>query len=162
MIEYLPLIKKENIEKLKDEIEKSLNCKLKIENDIVTLDGEPLNVIKAKKVLEAYFSGFELNDAINLINDEYTLEVINVKDYTRKVNRMFQLLGRVIGKKGKSRRKIEEVTNTKIIVNDKDKRIFILGKMEKVLLAKRCVEMLLEGKKHSTVFNFLDREIKKL
>ncbi len=162
MIETLPLLKKEKFEEIKNRIEKTLNCKIKIKNDLIEISGNVFDVLKAKKILNAFNNCFEIEDCIKLIDENYDLIEINVKEYSKKASRQKELIGRVIGTKGKVKNIIEEYTQTKILIKDKDKKIFILGKLENIEIAKNAIEMILEGKKHSTVFNYLDKTKKGL
>jgi ribosomal RNA assembly protein len=50
---------------------------------------------------------------------------------------------------------IEEKTGTKICVHGKT--ISIIGKWENLQVARKAIEMLLEGKMHSSVQRFLER-----
>jgi len=146
--------KKEWIEK----IERLSNCKISLEDQEVTIEGEdPLTVLRVREVLRALNRGFDLDSALYLLDDSYFLEIINVKDYGKTRNRRIELKGRVIGKKGSIKRMIEELTKTKISVHGNT--ISIIGQWNNLLLAKRAIEMILEGKMHSTVKKFLEENV---
>ena len=157
---FLPKkIEKKIDEKVLEKICNELDVKIKKEEDSYIIEGEPYKILRAKLIFQALGKNFEVEDAMLLSSDEYFFEILNIKEFTRSRNRMIQLKGRIIGKKGKVRRKIEELTNTKISVYGNT--ISIIGKYEDILLAKKAIEMLLEGRKHSTVFLFLEKEISK-
>jgi len=144
--------KKDWIEK----IEKLSNCKISLEDQEVTIEGEDaLMLMRVKEVLKALNRGFDLDSALYLLDENYFLDIINVKDYGEKRERQIQLKGRVIGREGAIKRMIEEKTNTKICIYGKT--ISIIGKWENLQIAKRAIEMILEGKMHSSVQKFLEQ-----
>jgi ribosomal RNA assembly protein len=97
--------------------------------------------------------GFAPEKALQLENDDYLLAVINLKEYTDKPNHLRRILGRIIGEDGRARRTIEQLAEVDMVVGDN--YVAILGKLEDVEIAKRAVEMLIEGKKHGTVYRFI-------
>lgn len=125
-------------------------------NDEVEIDGEDsFEVMRTKEVVKAFGRGFEFEDALDLVDEDYILEIINISDFSGKSrNRKLELKGRVIGADGKSKKIIEKHSGAKIVVYGKT--VSIIGKWENVNLAKQAVEMLLSGSKHSTVFRFLE------
>lgn len=146
--------KKDWIEK----IEKLSNCKISLEDQEVTIEGkDPIIVLRVKEVFRALNRGFDLESALYLLDESYFLEVINVKDYGKTRNRRITLKGRVIGSKGSIKRMIEDLTKTKISVYGNT--IAIIGQWNNLLLAKRAIEMILEGKMHSTVKKFLEENV---
>ena len=157
---FLPKkIEKKIDEKVLEKICNELDVKIKKDEDSYIIEGEPYKILRAKLIFQALGKNFEVEDAMLLSSDEYFFETLNIKEFTRSRNRMIQLKGRIIGKKGKVRKRIEELTNTKISVYGNT--VSIIGKYEDILLAKKAIEMLLEGRKHSTVFFFLEKEVSK-
>ncbi len=141
-----------------ERIEKLSNCKISLEEQEVTIEGEdPLIVLRVKEVIRALNRGFDLESALYLLDESYFLEVINVKDYGKTRNRRIVLKGRVIGKKGSIKRMIEDYTNTKISIHGNT--IAIIGKWDNLLIARKAIEMILEGKMHSTVKKFLEENV---
>lgn len=117
-----------------------------------------LELMKAQNVVRAIGYGFSPERAFRLLEDDQVLEVIDVKQYVGdKPNHIKRVLGRVIGEEGKARRTLEELTGTYISVYDT--YIAIIGDYETANIAKRAVEMLIEGRMHSTVYRYVDREI---
>lgn len=125
-------------------------------NDEVEIEGEdPLAVMRTKEIMRAFGRGFEFEDALGLVDEDYILEVMVMTDFSGKSrNRQIVLKGRVIGSQGKSKKIIEKYSEAKIVVHGKT--VSIIGKWENVRLAKEAVEMLLRGAKHTTVFSFLE------
>jgi len=143
--------------KWKDTLQRFFSVNVEL-NEEVRIDGEdPLQVIKVKEIIKAFGRGFDFDTALNLSDDEYYLEIIDVKDFAGKSrNRQIVLKGRVIGKEGKMKRLIEEYTNTKIAVYGKT--VSIIGKWQNIRVAREAIEMLLSGAMHTTVQRFLERK----
>ena len=84
-------------------------------------------------------------------------------EYVGKSNdAMIRLKGRVIGRDGKSRKLIEELTECSISVFGKT--ISIIGSAESAAAARQAVESLLRGSTHANVYKWLEkrrREIKR-
>jgi ribosomal RNA assembly protein len=152
--ERLKILKndKKSIEKL----EKFTECKIDI-NEEVTIEMEnPVDVLRIKQVFQAFGRGFDFEIALNLLDEEYYLEVIDVKEFSRKSRaRQIELKGRVIGTEGKTKKSIEQHTETNIAVYGKT--ISVIGKWDKINLAREAIEMLLSGSLHNTVYRFLEK-----
>jgi len=160
MIDYIliPEEKRKILKKKKEwveELEKTQNVKIKMNEEILIEGDDLLSILKVKNVLKAIGRGFDWETAKKLLDDEYYLEIIDLKDYSRSRNKQIIMKGRVIGREGKFKRLIEEDTKTKLAVYGKT--VSIIGKPEHVKIAARAVKMILEGKKHSTVMRFLAR-----
>ncbi|MFA5303115.1 MAG: KH domain-containing protein [Candidatus Nanoarchaeia archaeon] len=146
---------------VKKEIEKAFNAKLEISSDgLVLMTGkDSLDLYTCEKVVKAIGRGFNPEVALLLKSEEYDFELMNINDYAKTQNDLDRLRGRVIGKDGASRDLIEKKTQTYIIVYGKT--VGIIGKLEMVGLAFNAVEMLLKGARHPTVFNYIDKELRK-
>ena len=141
----------------KRRIEKRLKVKLKVskEGDVV-ISGEGLELLIAEKVVKAIGRGFNPDIALLLQNENFDLELIDITDFAgRSKKKMIRLRGRLIGSKGKSRKNIEEMTETFISVFGKT--VAIVGNFEKLALARKAIEMILTGAQHSTVYRYLER-----
>jgi ribosomal RNA assembly protein len=141
--------------KIIERVEKLTNGKIKVEGNEVSFECEdPLLGLRLKEVFRAFGRGFDIEDALNLLDEKYFFDSIEVKDYAKSAKRQIVLKGRVIGKKGKMRKRIEELTNVKIAVYGKT--VSIIGKWEDLQIAKRAIEMLLSGASHGSVYRFLE------
>jgi ribosomal RNA assembly protein len=157
--------------RVKSSIEKKLSVRLRIDSqtgDIqITLmpsAQDPTVLFRAKEVVMAIGRGFSPENAFRLLKDDETmLEVIDLRETVgRSLSDMKRLKGRVIGKEGKTRRIIEELTDADICVYGHT--ISILGEIDQVAIAKEAVRMLIRGSLHGTVYRFLHkkrRELKK-
>ena len=150
------LIGKEGI--TKKHIESSTKIKLKIdskEGDVFLEGEDALGLYSAREVVKAIGRGFNPEIALLLLKQDYMFEMINMLDYIKSKNSMIRLKGRVIGAEGRSRKTIEELTETYISVYGKT--IGIIGFSENVAIAKKAVESLLSGSPHSSVYKWLEK-----
>jgi ribosomal RNA assembly protein len=67
---------------------------------------------------------------------------------------------RIIGMNGKTRRLIEELTDTQVAVFGHT--VGIIGTIEQAGVAREAVEMLVKGSMHSTVYRVLHRKRREL
>ena len=147
----------------KGEIKKLLEEETKTKIDIdskegdVTIKGEDaINLLTAREIVQAIARGFNPEIAKQLLKQDYILEFVNAQDFAGKSKATLdRLKGRVIGKEGKSRRLIEDLTDTNISVYGKT--IAIIGLPENTANAKRAIELLLQGSMHSAVYHMLER-----
>jgi len=138
------------------------------ENGVVIIEPDapgvrPDNIMKAAQVIRAISYGFPPEKAMRLLDDDQVLVVVDLKQIVGDApNHLRRVKGRVIGEKGRARRTLEEMTGTDINVGDYE--VAIIGDYERAIAAKKAVEMLVEGRMHSTVYKYLDqvlREIKR-
>ena len=131
------------------------------ENGVVIIEPEapdvpPYNVMKAQEVVKAIGYGFPPSKAFKLLEEDQVLVVIDLKRYAGdSPNHLKRIKGRIIGEEGKARRAIEELTGTHIVVGEA--HVAIIGGYEEAEAARRAIEMLIEGRRHSTVYRFLER-----
>src|SRR3989338_6562597 len=150
---------------IKKEIEEATTTKLNIdskEGDVFVSGEDALGLYTAREIIKAVGRGFNPDVAKLLLKPDYIFEVIDLNEYAKSKDAMLRLKGRVIGKEGKSRRLIEELTECNISVFGKT--ISIIGLPESAANARRAVESLLRGSPHSNVYNWLEkkrRELKK-
>ncbi|RME31860.1 RNA-processing protein [Candidatus Woesearchaeota archaeon] len=123
---------------------------------LVTLEGEDsIKLFSALQVIKAIARGFNPDVAQLLLRQDYVLEQLKLNEYAKTKEAMQRLKGRVIGMKGKSRERIENLTECFVSVYGKT--VSIIGPSEWANVAKRAVERLLEGQMHATVWKFLER-----
>lgn len=144
--------------KTKKQIEKSTDTKIDIDSSTgeieITMKKDAIGFMKATKIVKAIARGFSPENAMKLLIDDNTLEIIELKEVLGKnENRMRVKKGRVIGKKGKARKEIEQEANVKISVYGKT--ITLIGKAEDIQKAKKAIQMLLFGANHSTAYESL-------
>lgn len=146
-----------NDRKLLQKLEKFANCKIKINEEVEIETDNPIDILRIKQVIQAFGRGFDFETALGLLDEEYLFDTISVKDYSGKSReRQLTLKGRVIGTGGKTKTLIEKYTETKIAIYGKT--ISIIGRWDRVGLAKKAIDMLLSGSLHSTVYRFLEKQ----
>jgi len=149
---------------VKNDIEDSTHCRINIdskEGDVIILGEDTLGMFTAREIIKAIARGFSPEHAKLLLKQDHILEIINIQDYAGKSkNKSIRLKGRVIGSEGKSRKLVEEMTETYISVYGKT--ISILGRPENVTSARKAVESLLAGSPHASVYKWLEKKRREL
>jgi len=147
----------------KKELEEMCEVKMNIDSKEgdVTIEGEDaLKLYSCKEIVTAIARGFNPEFAKLLFKQDYSLELINIGDYATTKNSMLRLKGRVIGKDGRSRNYIENLTGTYVVIEGKT--IGIIGEISRVLYSRRAVEQLLKGSPHKNVYRWLEAKMKDL
>jgi ribosomal RNA assembly protein len=154
----------------KNLIEKSFNVDLLIDSDIgnvevvIPSDHKDISVLfTVSNIIKAIGRGFNPKRAMFLANEDFDLGIIDLEDYVgTSTNAQNRVRGRIIGREGKSRLLIEELTETQISIYGST--VSIIGNIEALPAAKEAVTMLIRGSFHKTVWNYLyayRRELKK-
>lgn len=150
-------------------IERTLSVELEIESETggvrVTLTEnteDPSLLFKAKDVINAIGRGFSPDLAFRLIRDEEAfLNIIDLRAiFGRSESDIKRVKGRIIGMDGKTRRIIEELTETSVCVYGHT--VGLIGDIEQVQAAREAIQMLIRGSLHSTVYRFLHRKRREL
>ena len=147
---------------IKKEVENISGVALKIdskEGDVVIDDthADPLMALKARDFVRAVARGFSPQRAWRIFDEDVYFEVIDIKDFVgKRDNRIRVLRGRIIGKQGKTRKIIEELSGASLSIYEYS--VAIIGSYTQVEVAKRAVEMLLRGSKHATIYHFLEKK----
>jgi ribosomal RNA assembly protein len=156
---------------VKSIIERKLKVKLNVdsENGTVTITlpataEDPTVLFRAKEVVTAIGRGFSPEHAFRLLDDEEIIfEVIDLRDIIgRSPSDLKRLKGRLIGKEGKTRKIIEELSEANVSVYGHT--VAIIGYPDQASVAREAVNMLIGGSLHGTVYRFLHkkrRELKK-
>jgi len=140
---------------VKKEIERKTATKITV-TDEIEIEGEAVDVIVAANVVKAIARGFSPENAFLLLDEEYELDVITLSAESDKAVK--RLMGRVIGKQGKARKKIEDMCGAKISIYGKT--VSIIARFGDISAASKCVETLLKGKTHGYAYKVID-DIKK-
>ncbi len=125
----------------------------------VTLDPEkakdPVMILKVTDIVKAIARGYSPERAYKLFEENMYLREFDIREYTGKnPKHIRRLRARLIGSKGKTRRIIEELSNTEISIFGNT--IFIIGGSLELGIAEIAVDMLLSGSEHATVYRFLE------
>lgn len=149
---------------IKQRIEEETRIKLFVdskEGDVRLTGDDSLGLFSAREIIKAIARGFSPETALLLLKNDYAFELLNIGDYIGKSDKSAtRLKGRVIGTEGKTRKHVEDLTETHISVYGKT--IGIIGEVETVMLARRAIESLLAGATHSSVYKWLEKKKKEL
>lgn len=143
-----------------EEIRELLDVELEVEDGEVEIDGDPLEEMRAVNIVKAIGRGFSPERALRLLEDNTDLCVLDVTDFASTDNGKQRLKGRVIGRDGETREKLENDTDTEIAVYGKT--VSILGNVQNVEIARQAVRMLLEGASHSTAYQYIEKNRAKI
>ena len=145
-------------------IEKETAAKIFIdskEGDVRLTGKDSLDLFSAREIIHAIGRGFSPEIALLILKSDYAFELLTISDYVGKSKKSAtRLKGRVIGTEGKTRKHIEDVTETHLSIYGKT--IGIIGEAEHVMLARRAVESILAGATHSSVYKWLEKKKKEL
>lgn len=148
---------------IKKQIEDTTHTTIKIdstEGDVQVRGEDALSLYVTRDIIQAISRGVNPEIALRLLKPEYMFEQIDINDYSKKSNHQIRLKGRIIGKDGRARKTIEELTNSNITIYGKT--ISIVGETEMVSLARRAIESLLQGSPHANVYHFLEKQRRKM
>lgn len=143
----------------KNELEKATKTSIEVdstEGDVSISGEDAILLYSCRQIVKAISRGFNPEVAIQLLKQDYSFELIDLNDYARTKNSQQRLKGRVIGTGGKSRRVLEELTDSSICVYGKT--IGIIAPSDTIGISKNAVQSILEGSKHSSVFKMLEKK----
>jgi len=107
-----------------------------------------------RNISQAIGRGFSPKRAMTLLNEDQDIHVLDLEEYVgTSRNALNRVKGRIIGKEGKSRAILEELTDCLISVYGGT--VAMIGSYEMLPVAKEAVEMLINGAFHKTVWNHL-------
>ncbi len=153
----------------KREIEERTKTKIEVDGETGEIfitstekTDDPLAVWKARDVVMAIGRGFSPERAFRLFNEGETLEVVNLTDIIigSDKNALPRVRGRIIGRKGRTREIIEEMSGADVSVYGKT--VAIIGNPLQVEVAKTAIEKLAKGSPHGVVYKYLERRKKDL
>jgi ribosomal RNA assembly protein len=150
---------------VKESIERAFAVELHIdgESGLVEVVPRPENadassLLKARDAVSAIARGFAPEKALELQDDDIVFDMFDLRQIFGKSDSDIQRIkGRVIGREGKIRRLIEEMTDAKVSVYGHT--IGMIGEFEEVAAAREAIQMILDGKQHLSLYKFL-RKVK--
>jgi ribosomal RNA assembly protein len=124
-------------------------------------DADPIKVNITGEVIKAIGRGFSPERSTFLYNDGYQLIVISLREFAKKgSNRINEIKGRLIGREGKTRKVIEEITDCLVCVYGDT--VSLIGDYISMKYAIQAVQMIIEGRKQRTVYTFLESKVREL
>ncbi len=138
----------------KKKLEEKLGVRINNRGKEITIKGTPINEYPAEKVIEAIDFGFSLSTALLIKEEDFTFEIINIKDHTKRKD-LERIRARLIGTQGKTLKTLHDLTNCNFEL--KDNYVGIIGNPEHIENAQNAVIAIIKGAKQSNVYNFLER-----
>jgi len=150
------MVPKDRINVIKDKqavkkLENSIKIKLSFEENNVMVEGDGLDLFQAKNIIKAMGRGFSPENAFRLLNEEESLEIIEMTEFNDKKLKIVK--SRLIGTNGKTRKMIERFSGCSVSVYGKT--VSMIGKYDQMNIAKEAIKMIIRGSKHSKVYSFL-------
>ena len=144
----------------KELIEEKSTSTLNIDSDSGNVEirdpKDTLKGMRAREVVHAIASGFSPEKALKLFDDEGLMfETMDLSNIARTEKDLERIKGRIIGSGGKTRDLFENLTNTNISVYGKT--VSLIGFPEQNTVARKGIDMLLEGTAHGPVYKFLEK-----
>ena len=151
----------------KKDLEEQSGVKLDIDSKEgeVTIDEDevkdPLVLIKVENVIKAIGRGFSPQNAMQLLSDDADFFVFDLHDYVgKKETHVRRLKSRIIGREGKTKRVLEQLTESKISVYGHT--ISVICDVVNMNILKKALDMMLTGSKHATVYRFVEGQMREL
>jgi ribosomal RNA assembly protein len=147
----------------KAEIEEKGEVKLEIDSSegIILVESDSLSILKATEVINAIARGFSPEKAFRIFEDEQIgLDVVDLSKVANTPKELRRIMGRVIGKEGRTRETVENLTGTKVSIYGKT--VSTIGYVDQNQAVRKAIEMLAEGAKHAAVYSFLERKRQEL
>ncbi len=131
------------------------------EGEVVIYDdaetADPLMALKILDVVKAIGRGFSPEKACRLFDDDEYLEVVDLKEFVGdRNNQLSRIRGRLIGKDGKTREIIEDLTRCHMTIYGNT--VALIGNSISLPVAKHAIELILNGSEHATVYHYLENQ----
>jgi len=142
----------------KRELEKKFNAKINVNSangEVNIVCEDSVSIFILSNIIAAINYGHSPEHAVKLEDENYVLDVIDLKHMVKDHERLKSVAGRIIGKDGSTRRAIEEITKCNISV--KDSFVSSVGPYENIQLIHEALEMLIKGASHKSFYSYLER-----
>lgn len=133
----------------KAQLQKKTGTRINI-SDVIEISGEPLDVLAAENVVKAIGRGFAPNKAVELLDEDKLLHIIEIPE-----KGLERIRARLIGRFGKARRKIEWETGARLSVYGKT--VSVIGDSQAVDVATAAVEKIIKGAPHRNAYRMIKR-----
>jgi ribosomal RNA assembly protein len=121
------------------------------------LDAPEFRVYVTNQILKAINTGFNPMKSLKLLDHEYLFEISDLEDALgHSESKLKRIKGRIIGEEGKIRNAIEQFSGVYLSVYNK--YLAFIGTFEGIKIAKKAINMLIQGAPHKAVLNYLQKE----
>ena len=121
---------------------------------------DPVKAMKLPDVVKAIGRGMAPKAAISLLDDDHFFELVDLRDYVgKRSNQQRRIRARIIGRQGRIRKLIEQLTQTQISIYNST--VVLVGEESGLFAARQAIEMLAGGSEHGTVLGYLERDRKR-
>jgi len=152
-METLYLNKTKELKRAKEKLEKELNIKIKIIGKKAVIEGSALDEYEAEQIIEAINFGFSAEKAVLLKNPNNAFRKIHIKKHTKRPLKTVK--SRLIGKHGKTKSTLEQLSDTYIIITDTE--VGIIGPAEAIETATIAIINIIKGSKQTNTYKYLER-----
>ena len=150
------------------ELESRTGTRIHVDSDDGNVVIEPIspstpvyNLLKAKDFIRAISLGFSPERAWRVLEEDQVLIEIDLKEVVGdSQSHLTRIKGRIIGEEGRARKNLEMMTGT--YINIYDDKVAIIGDYESAQVAREAIEMLIQGRQHSTVYRYVDRMMREI
>ncbi len=152
----------------KKRIEELTESKLMIDSKtgdvIITIEEDsedPVNMWRARDMVKAVGRGFSPQKAFQIKDSSWGFDIIQLRDLVgTSPNTLREVRSRVIGKNGRTRNIIEQITGAHVSVFGNT--IGIISEFSKLKILRDGLTRLINGSKHSTVYKYLEEKMRDL
>ena len=141
----------------KKKFEKELKVRISNKGKNIFVSGNPEKEYIAIRVLEAVKVGFSLNKTLQLKQEEMMLQILNIKDLTKRQDLKI-IRSRVIGTGGRTLKTLKNLTNCNLSLYKN--QIGIIGDAEEIEDGVQAISSLIKGSKHGNVYARLEKRRK--
>jgi ribosomal RNA assembly protein len=127
----------------------------------VSIESDSLSILNTTEVINAIARGFSPEKAFRIFEDEQiTLDIIDLSKVADTPKELKRIMGRIIGKEGRTREALENLTGANVSIYGKT--VSTIGYVDQIQTVRKAIEMLAEGSKHAAVYSFLERKRQEL
>lgn len=146
--------------KTKGMIESACAVRLRVRDDgevLVSASGDvdAVQPFKAAEIVTAVGRGFSPESAMRLVRGENALHVMDLREFGARTGaQLARIRARLIGREGKARRNIENLSNTAICVYGRT--VSVIGSTASLRLAVDALSALSQGSMHGSVYSRME------
>jgi len=105
---------------IKRKIQKKLEIKIEVNSktgDVALIGDDSLQLLIGQNIVKAIGRGFNPEVALDLLEDDFVFESLDMTDFVGdKKKKLILARSRCIGEKGKCRKTVETLTQTKVVI----------------------------------------------